>query len=107
MASLALSFKSYWDIIKVDIVAAILHMENLRGEYANLVNSANIILIPKKPDASSVSDYRPISLIHSLSKIFLQDLGKSTVSYPARQCLQMQERLYKEKEHPRQLPACP
>jgi hypothetical protein len=63
-------FKSCWDIIKDDIVAAIIHLSNRRGECANLINSANIILIPKKTDAASVGDYRPISLIHSLSKIF-------------------------------------
>ncbi|KAM0914257.1 hypothetical protein ACQ4PT_011637 [Festuca glaucescens] len=63
-------FKSCWDIIHDDIAAAILHMANLRGGCANLINSANIILIPKKPDAATVSDYRPISLTHSLSKIF-------------------------------------
>jgi hypothetical protein len=63
-------FKSCWDIIHHDISTAILHMANLRGGCANLINSANIILIPKKPDAASVADYRPISLIHSLSKVF-------------------------------------
>jgi hypothetical protein len=50
-------------------------MANLRGGCANLINSANIILIPKKPDATSISDYKPISLIHSLSKIFFKLLA--------------------------------
>jgi hypothetical protein len=63
-------FKSCWDIIKDDMVAAIIHMANQRGTCTNLVNSANIILIPKKPDTSRVGDYRPNSLIHCLSKIF-------------------------------------
>ncbi|KAM0881450.1 hypothetical protein ACQ4PT_032931 [Festuca glaucescens] len=63
-------FKACWDIIKADITAAILHLANLRGGCANLINSANIILIPKRPDAAGLADYRPISLIHSLSKIF-------------------------------------
>jgi hypothetical protein len=63
-------FKSCWDIIKADIMVAIFHMENLHGGCANLINSANIILIPKKPDVAGVMDYRPIGLIHSLSKIF-------------------------------------
>jgi hypothetical protein len=63
-------FKSCWEIIKADITAAIVHMSHLREGCVGLVNSANIILIPKKTDASSVGDFRPISLIHSLSKIF-------------------------------------
>jgi hypothetical protein len=45
-------------------------LANLRGGCANLINSANIILFPKKSDAAGLADYRPISLIHSLSKIF-------------------------------------
>jgi hypothetical protein len=63
-------FKACWETIKHDILAAIRLMSLGGGSYLNLINTANIILIPKKPDALSVSDYRPISLIHSLSKIF-------------------------------------
>jgi hypothetical protein len=56
-------------------------MANLGGNCTNLVNSANIILIPKKTDASRVGDYRPISLIHSLSKIFSKLLANRLASY--------------------------
>ena len=35
----------------------------------NLVNKANIVLIPKKDGAESITDYRPISLIHAVAKI--------------------------------------
>ena len=34
------------------------------------MNSANIVLLPKKEDALQITDYRPISLIHSFAKIF-------------------------------------
>jgi hypothetical protein len=34
------------------------------------LNQALITLIPKKPDAKLVGDYRPISLVHSFSKLF-------------------------------------
>jgi hypothetical protein len=34
------------------------------------LNQALITLIPKKPDAIVVGDYRPISLVHSFSKLF-------------------------------------
>ena len=35
-----------------------------------MLNSANIILLPNKADALRVTDFRPISLIHSIAKIF-------------------------------------
>lgn len=63
-------FKSCWEIIKTDVVAAILQLADLRGDCTGLINSANIILLPKKVDATRIGDYRPISLIHSISKIF-------------------------------------
>ena len=45
-------FKSCWEIIKVDVVAVVMQLANLRGECAGLINSANIILLPKKAGAS-------------------------------------------------------
>lgn len=36
---------------------------------ASLLNSANIVSLPKKADATTVGDFRPISLVHSVSKI--------------------------------------
>lgn len=42
---------------------------NLRGDRWNLLNSANIALLPKKHSACTAADYRPISLMHSVAKI--------------------------------------
>ena len=39
------------------------------------MNKANIILIPKKPDAEEIGDYRPIILIHSIPKLFAKILA--------------------------------
>uniref|UniRef100_A0A453LHZ6 Reverse transcriptase domain-containing protein n=1 Tax=Aegilops tauschii subsp. strangulata TaxID=200361 RepID=A0A453LHZ6_AEGTS len=33
------------------------------------------VLLPKKPDASALSDYRPISLIHIMAKLFAKVLS--------------------------------
>ena len=40
-----------------------------------LLNSANIILIPKKDGADNISNYRPISLIHSVAKLIAKILA--------------------------------
>ena len=40
------------------------------------MNKANIILIPKKADAEEIGDFRPISLIHNILKLFAKVLDK-------------------------------
>lgn len=39
------------------------------------LNKAHIILIPKKSDAEEIGDFRPISLIHSVPKLFAKVLA--------------------------------
>jgi len=63
-------FKKCWDIIRSDLTSALNQLYNMNSQHLDLLNLANIVLIPKKPDATKVSDYRPISLIHSIAKIF-------------------------------------
>jgi len=62
-------FNSYWQIIQHDVSAAINSLYNMRCHDLNLLNKANIILIPKKEGAEDIRDYRPISLIHAIAKI--------------------------------------
>ena len=40
-----------------------------------LLNSAYITLLPKKDDAASIKDYRPISLVHSFAKLITKLLA--------------------------------
>jgi len=47
----------------------------LNSQGFELLNTANIILLPKKRDALRVTDFRPISLIHSIAKIFAKLLA--------------------------------
>jgi hypothetical protein len=63
-------FKASWEIIKDDIMAAINSLYAMNSQSFQFLNSANIVLLPKKNDALRVTDYRPISLIHSIAKIF-------------------------------------
>jgi hypothetical protein len=68
-------FKRYWLLIRQDIMAAINSFYNLRSNDLDLLNKANIILIQKKDDADSIGDFKPISLIHGVSKIVTKVLA--------------------------------
>jgi hypothetical protein len=57
-----------WDIIKVDIMATLNSLSHLDSHGFRAVNSALITLLPKKPRAEEVRDFRPISLIHGIAK---------------------------------------
>lgn len=62
-------FKSCWSIIKVDMMKAINAFSNLQTTHLHWLNSANIVLLPKKDGAEDISDFHPISLIHAFTKI--------------------------------------
>lgn len=62
-------YKSCWAIIKLDLMAAIGAIHGGDTRRLHLLNSAYMVLIPKKEDATMVGDYRPISLIHSFAKL--------------------------------------
>jgi mannosylglycoprotein endo-beta-mannosidase len=62
-------FKRCWGIIKDDIMKVVHLFEALHSENFHWLNSANIVLVPKKDGAEEVTDFRPISLIHAIAKI--------------------------------------
>jgi hypothetical protein len=68
-------YKKCWNIIKLDLVESFAAFNNLEGRELDQVNCAYTVLLPKKPGASEPSDFRPISLVHSLSKIFSKVLA--------------------------------
>ena len=60
---------SCWDIIKAEVMNVLRAFHNQRNINLDILNTANIVLIPKREGAASISDYRPISLIHGVAKI--------------------------------------
>ena len=74
-------YKSAWHIIKTDIMAALDYLRSGNAHSLGLLNSAYIVLIPKKTDALSARDFRPISLIHSFAKLVtkLLEIGRAHV----------------------------
>jgi hypothetical protein len=68
-------YSKCWDIVKGDVIAAILQITQLRGATLNQLNMANIVLLPQKEQAEQVGDFRPISLVHNVAKIFYKILA--------------------------------
>jgi hypothetical protein len=57
------------------LTAALNCLYQLNSQGFELLNSANIVLLPKKAEALIITDYRPINLIHSIAKIFAKLLA--------------------------------
>ncbi|XP_020253777.1 uncharacterized protein LOC109830826 [Asparagus officinalis] len=69
-----LFYQSFWDLIKSDLVALI----NFFGDNPSSLHRVNrvlITLIPKSKDIPTVKDFRPISLINCIFKIFTKALA--------------------------------
>ena len=69
-------FRSCWEIIKLDLLAALNQLYHMDSTGLARINKALIVLLPKKRGADRLQDFRPISLVHSLIKIFTKILAK-------------------------------
>lgn len=67
--------KKSWGIIKDNLMAALEYFYQLHDQHFGHLNSAHLVLIPKKADARHIGDYRPISLTHSIAKLFSKVLA--------------------------------
>jgi hypothetical protein len=63
-------YRSCWSIIRGDIIRAFNALSHMDCHSFHHPNGALLTLVPKKLNPVTLSDYRPISLIHSFGKIF-------------------------------------
>lgn len=71
-----LFYKVAWQTIKRDIVNAFNALWSLDARSFNLLNEAMMILLRKTEAPTRLKDYRPISLMHSFSKLFAKCLAR-------------------------------
>jgi hypothetical protein len=69
-----MNFQSCWSILKGDIIK-VFHYFHAHGTFEKSLNATSIALIPKKPKALNVKDFRPISLITRVYKIIVKVLA--------------------------------
>jgi len=69
-------YRTAWPIIKHDIMRAFHSLWSLDSRSVYRTNQAYMILLKKKTDAANVGDFRPISLIHSVAKLFTKVLAR-------------------------------
>ena len=93
-------FKACWEIIKEDVMAAMNSLFTLNAQGFEWLNSACIILLPKKTDATRVTDFRPISLVHSIAKIFSKVLANRLAPRLNSLVSNCQSAFIKKEKHP-------
>jgi hypothetical protein len=67
--------KKAWSIIKQDLLQVFTYFFQQHDQHLKLLSTTHIVLLPKKPDARCVQDYRPISLTHSIAKLISKCLA--------------------------------
>jgi hypothetical protein len=68
-------YKASWDIVGPDVVRAFRALWELDFRSFHLLNEAVMVLLHKTQMPEGLKDYRPISLIHSVGKLFSKGLA--------------------------------
>jgi mannosylglycoprotein endo-beta-mannosidase len=68
-------FVKCWGTIKGELMSLIHSFHSQRHNFFDILDTANIILIPKKYGGDTVSDFHPIILIHAIAKIIAKMLA--------------------------------
>lgn len=71
-----LFYQSCWHIIKTDLMQAIAKFAACNSTNFQALNTAVMILLPKTEGASQLTEFRPISLIHSVAKLIAKILAR-------------------------------
>lgn len=79
---------------------------NLSGGNFRALNRAAITLLPKRNAPTLVTDFRPISLIHSVAKLISKVLAIRLARQMDGLISVAQSAFIRKKVHPRQLPVC-
>lgn len=64
-----------WEVVKGDFMDAFHQIYHMNGRGLQCLNEAFVTLLPKRADAASLGDYRPISLIHLVAKLVAKVLS--------------------------------
>jgi hypothetical protein len=67
-------FQACWEVLKEDIMAVFSDFHD-RGKFEKSLNATFISLIPKRPGAVELKDFRPISLVSGIYKIISKVLA--------------------------------
>jgi hypothetical protein len=67
-------FQDCWDVIKTDLMGVFQDFHTHR-KFVKSINATFLALIPKKPGAVDLKDFRPISLVISVYKIIAKVLA--------------------------------
>jgi hypothetical protein len=68
-------YKATWNIIGADVMRAFHALWNLDFRSFHCLNEAAMVLLHKTQTPAGLKDYRPISLIHSMGKLFSKTLS--------------------------------
>ncbi|KAE8818733.1 Serine/threonine-protein kinase SMG1 [Hordeum vulgare] len=67
--------RACWGTVKPDIIVVFHQLHQLRGRGFHRLNQAMVSLLPKRADAQAIGDFRSISLIHLVAKVFAKTLS--------------------------------
>ncbi|KAK1620547.1 hypothetical protein QYE76_026064 [Lolium multiflorum] len=74
-------FKTSWGVVKDDLLRALNKFYDLNDPSFNSLNTAFYVLLPKNETPSTMSHYRPISLIHAFAKLISKVLSARLKPY--------------------------
>lgn len=68
-------YKTAWPVIQNEVMEAITTFSNGNVRFLGKLNSALVVLLPKKVGANCPADFRPITMIHSFAKLISKILA--------------------------------